>query len=158
MEQDIRYRKVDTESYMTAMKEIVESGKSTTLLVTGNSMSPFIIHGRDSVVMSPVLKPLKAGDIAFFRRTDGKYIMHRICKALENEFYFVGDAQQEIEGPIKREQIFAVVTAVQRKNVWIKPGDFWWEFFEHVWLNMIPLRMPACRLYRWIVRRKKRDD
>ncbi len=50
----------------------------------------------------------------------------------------MGDAQTQIEGPVKREQIFALITKVRRKEKWLEPGDFWWEFFEHVWLHMIP--------------------
>lgn len=149
-------RKVDTQSYLSVIQEIVESGKSTTILVSGNSMSPFIIHGRDSVMVSPIVTPLKKGDIAFFRRRDGRFIMHRICKVAKDGYYFVGDGQIDIEGPIDREQIFAVVTAVQRKGVWVRPGDFWWEFFEHIWLHIIPLRMPLRGLYGKIVRRTRK--
>ena len=52
----------------------------------------------------------------------------------------MGDAQMEIEGPVKREQIFAIVTKARRKGKWIQKGNFWWEFFEHVWIRIIPLR------------------
>lgn len=43
--------------------------------------------------------------------------------------------------------ILAVVTKVIRKGKTIQPGDFWWEFFRHVWLHMIPLRRPVMALY-----------
>ena len=46
-----------------------------------------------------------------------------------------------------RDQIFAIITKVKRKDRWICPGDFWWEFFEHVWLHMIPLRRI---MYEWV--------
>ena len=34
----------------------------------------------------------------------------------KEEYYLIGDAQTVIEGPIQREQIFAVVTKVKRKG------------------------------------------
>ena len=39
----------------------------------------------------------------------------------KEEYYLIGDAQTVIEGPIQREQIFAVVTKVKRKGEWIVP-------------------------------------
>ena len=66
--------------------------------------------------------------------------MHRICRVRPEGFYLVGDAQTEIEGPIRREQIFGRVVSVRRKGRRIGPGNFWWEFFEHVWIRVIPLR------------------
>ena len=33
------------------------------------------------------------------------------------------------------------------KGKWIAPGDFWWEFFEHIWLHLIPFRRFLMKLY-----------
>ena len=85
-------------------------------------------------------RELQKGDIVFFRRKSGQFVMHRIWKIRPEGYYIVGDAQTQIEGPVKREQIFALITKVRRKEKWLEPGDFWWEFFEHVWLHIIPLR------------------
>ena len=57
-------------------------------------------------------------------------------------------ADTDMEGPIDKEQVFAVVIKVQRKGKWIAPGDFWWEFFEHIWLHLIPFRRVLMKLYR----------
>ena len=48
---------------------------------------------------------------------------------------------------IRRDQILARVSAVRRKGKLLKKGSFWWDFFEKVWLNMIPLRPAALKLY-----------
>ena len=85
--------------------------------------------------------------MVFFKRRNGQYIMHRIHHVKPDGYYIVGDAQCMIEGPVEEEQIFAVVTKVIRKGKTIQPGDFWWEFFRHVWLHMIPLRRPVMALY-----------
>ena len=57
------------------------------------------------------------------------------------------DAQTEIEGPVAREQIFALVTKVRRKGRILAPGDFWWEFFVRVWVRLIPFRPALTRIY-----------
>lgn len=140
-------RVVDAQEYIDVLRGILEEGKEVSLTITGNSMSPFMIHERDVIVLAPINSPLKKGDMAMFQRANGQYVMHRVCRVKSEACYFVGDAQDWIEGPISREQIFGRVTAVRRKNVWIRPGDFWWEFFEHVWIRMIPLRRPVMRIY-----------
>ena len=59
----------------------------------------------------------------------------------------VGDAQTQLEKDIRRDQIIAVVTSALRKGKMQKPGTFWWEFFEKLWINMIPLRPAVVKLY-----------
>ena len=38
------------------------------------------------------------------------------------------------------DQVLALVTAVRRKGKLLQPGSFWWDFFEKVWIRVIPLR------------------
>ena len=133
-------KKVDTKEYVSMLRELTESGKEVSMLIAGSSMSPFLIHERDSICFKKPDRKLRRGDMVFYQRTSGQYVMHRIYKVSSEGYYIVGDAQQDIEGPVKREQIFALITKVRRKGKWIAPGDFWWEFFEHVWIRMVPVR------------------
>ena len=137
-------RVVDTREYVSVLREIAESGK---LRIAGSSMSPFLAHGRDYIYFTKPDRELREGDMVFYQRRNGQYVMHRIYKVKPDGYYIVGDAQTEIEGPVARDQIFALIKKVKRKDRIIQPGDFWWEFFEHVWIRMIPLRRPAVRLY-----------
>ena len=138
-------RIVGVETYMPVLCELLAQGKEVSLTITGNSMAPFMAHGRDEIMISPPDGCWKKGDMGFFRRINGQYVMHRVCRVDDaGNCFFVGDAQQSIEGPVRPEQIFGKITKVKRKGKWIGPGDFWWEFFEHVWINIIPLR-PICR-------------
>lgn len=106
----------------------------------------------DKVYYRRMDRELQKGDIVFFRRKSGQFVMHRIWKIRPEGYYIVGDAQTQIEGPVKREQIFALITKVRRKEKWLEPGDFWWEFFEHVWLHMIPLRRGIMWCYAKVIK------
>lgn len=139
---------IDTTTYIDELRRLVENDKEICLTISGSSMSPFLIHRRDSIFFSKPKRPLKKGDMVFYQRTDGAYVMHRICKIKGDEYYMIGDAQITIEGPLRREQIFALVTKVKRKGKIIQPGDFWWWFFEFVWLKLIPLRPYIVKLSR----------
>lgn len=140
-------RRVDTNAYVTVLRELCEQGKEVSLIVSGNSMSPFLINERDTILFKKPDRELRAGDMVFYQRESGQYVMHRIWKIKPEGYYMVGDAQWEIEGPLKREQIFALITKAQRKGKWIQAGDFWWEFFEHVWIRIVPLRRTIRLIY-----------
>lgn len=138
---------VDTREYVSVLRELTEQGKEVSMIISGSSMSPFLIHQRDSICFRKPDRPLRRGDMVFFQRDTGQFVMHRIWKVKPDGYYIVGDAQTEIEGPVRRDQIFALITKVRRKGQWIKPGDFWWEFFEKVWIRIIPFRGMVVRLY-----------
>lgn len=44
-------------------------------------------------------------------------------------------------------QVLALVTAVRRKEKLLQPGSFWWNFFEKVWIRVIPLRPGIVAAY-----------
>ena len=145
-------RIVDTREYVSALRELVEEGKEVSMLIAGSSMAPFLVHRRDYIYFKKPERNLRKGDMVFFERDSGQYVMHRIWKVKPDGYYIVGDAQTEIEGPVREEQIFAIITKVRRKNQWIAPGDFWWEFFEHIWIRMVPVRRIVMKLYAKIIK------
>ena len=139
---------VNTQEYVSMLRELTEQGREVNMLISGNSMSPFLMHGRDSIRLKKPERKLRKGDMVFFQRKDGAYVMHRIHHInKEGKLFIIGDAQVDMEGPIDKEQVFAIITKVKRKGKWIAPGDFWWEFFEHIWLHLIPFRRFLMKLY-----------
>ena len=93
-------------------------------------------------------RELRKGDIVFYERPGGQFVVHRICGVHGESSDLIGDGQTEIEHNVRREQIFARVTQVERKGKRLAPGSFWWGFFEKVWIRMIPLRPMGNRIYR----------
>lgn len=144
-------RIMDIDAYMPVLQELLAQGQSVSLTVTGESMSPFLRHGRDQIRLAAVTAPPKRGDMVFFRRRNGQYIMHRILRRMPaGNYAIIGDGQQQVEAPIAPEQIFAVVTQVCRKGTWIGPEAFWWRFFAGPWLTLLPLRPLLRRMARFI--------
>ena len=158
MQEKIPVRKVDAGIWLDAVRELLEEGKEVPLVITGNSMSPFLVHERDTLLIGKPRLPLKKGDMAFYQRENGQYVMHRIRRVRGScpgrQYYFIGDAQTVTEGPVPEERIFGVITAVRRKGRWIRQGSFWWEFFRIVWIRMVPLRKTAVRIYGAVIKRR----
>lgn len=149
-------RVVDTNEYVSVLREITEEGKTVSMLIAGSSMSPFLCHNRDYIYFTKPERELRRGDMVFYQRDSGQYVMHRIYRKTAEGYYMVGDAQTQIEGPLRRDQIFALVVKVKRKGKLIRPGDFWWEFFEHVWIRIIPVRKLIEKVYSFFTGRGTR--
>lgn len=140
-------KQVDTREYVSVLREIAEEGKVVSMLIAGSSMAPFLCHNRDYIYFTKPERELRRGDMVFYQRNSGQYVMHRIYRVKHEGYYMVGDAQTQIEGPLRRNQIFAVITQVKRDGKMIRPGDFWWEFFEHIWIRIVPARRIVTALY-----------
>ena len=140
--------KIDTKIYLSFLKEMIEQNMDVSIVISGNSMSPFLVNQRDVIYLSKINRKLKKGDLVLYQRLSGQYVVHRIVKVKKSGYYLAGDNQIAIEGPILDKQIFGLVTKVKRKGKWIEAGNFWWEFFEHVWVYLLPWRMISLKIYK----------
>lgn len=134
------------ETLIPELLEVLKQADSVPLIITGGSMMPFLVNGRDTVYLSKAEEPLKPGDMVLYRRTSGQYVLHRIVKIENDNYSMVGDAQSEVEPGIRREQILARVSAVRRKGKLLASGSFWWDFFEKIWIHMTPVRPALIRI------------
>ena len=73
-------RIVDIDAYMPVLRELLAQGRSVSLTVTGESMSPFLRHGRDQIRLEGVTAPPKRGDMVLFQRRSGSSISHGPAK------------------------------------------------------------------------------
>lgn len=152
MEERTRFWESDVllEAYRQLLTE--DSVDALPLVISGNSMSPFLIHNRDTVYLSRLTGPIKRGQMLLYRRSNGQYVLHRVYRIQKDSITMIGDAQTVLETGIRPEQVMAVVTGAVRKGKEQTPGCFLWEFFEKVWIRMVPLR-PMIRSVYTAVRR-----
>ncbi len=147
---------IDTIGALTVMQELTEEGHTVSVTVSGNSMAPFLRHGRDVVWFRKPDRPLKVGDIVFFRRPSGQFVLHRICRICPGGYMIVGDNQTVPEGPVDPAQIFAVVVQVRRKGRMLDPKHLLWRFFAVVWVRMRFARKTIAAVHGRLRRRKER--
>lgn len=146
-EVDVNIRSVDIDEIIKDYKPLLEEVEMLPLRVSGNSMSPFLRHGKDTIYISKITDELKKGDIVFYTRDSGQYVLHRICRVHNGTYDIIGDGQNIIEPGIRRDQIFAIVNQVERNGKILKKGNFLWDFFQKVWIRVIPLRPYLRRIY-----------
>lgn len=139
-----------------SVSELITSGASVPMYVSGSSMNPFLISRRDVVWLSRYKNSdLRVGKIVLFRRNNGSLVLHRITKLLPEERIVVrGDAQTWTE-EINKEHIIAVVTDIQRKGVKRSVDSVYWKIVDTVWRMLTPLRSVFMRVWFKIRRKKK---
>lgn len=140
---------------MELLSGVLDQGAAVPLVVSGSSMVPFLVHGRDTVYLSWIENPIKRGDIVLYRRNNGELVLHRVCRLTAAGFTMVGDAQQETEPGIRPEQLLAVTTAVRRKGKLLTRSDWQWKIFETLWLWLIPWRKTLLACYGAITRKRR---
>lgn len=133
---------------MPEYEALLREGAELPLVVSGESMLPFLRPGRDTVYLKKPEASLQRGDIAFYRRFDGSYILHRVFRAEPGKYWFLGDAQTRVEGPLPAQCVFARVTAVRRGQRLIHTGSRFWRLFSGPWLALVRQRPRLLRIYR----------
>ncbi len=150
-------RAIGMEEMLPLIREQLESGGCAILAVRGVSMLPFLKEGRDSVILSPIARPLKKQDIALYQRADGSCILHRIA-AVGETYTCIGDAQFVFEKGVAESQMIALVTAIKRKERLIQIKNPICRFYVTFWSITRPTRYflrRAMRKLRRLLLRKK---
>ena len=130
-----------------AIKDRLKSGKTAVLKVTGNSMTPFLVPERDSVELAQIKKEPKTGDVVLYKRKNGAYVLHRVIKTDKDGFYFTGDGQTFVEGPIEKEQLIAVCDAFIRRGERISGKEPRWKAYAFLWRKSRKLRPSVMKAY-----------
>lgn len=157
------------EQMFPVMQEQLALGQEVVLTITGNSMSPFVRHRRDQVVLvSADAAALQPGDVPLIRRDNGQFVLHRIVErddgavrkcwgrkkayptAVEDLRYtLLGDAQWDLEPDVRADQILAVATAFIRKGCRWECDSPAYRRNRLLWHRLLPLR----RVWMWWDRR-----
>ncbi len=152
-------KKIKSCEIFPLIKEILSNGNKAWITVTGMSMYPFLREDKDCVELcASSINTITRGDIVLIKRVTGEYILHRVHHKQKECFYIIGDAQQWIEGPLKPEQLVAVVTAIKRNNHQFTCQNKLWKFLVRIWINLIPLRHLILKFAKLMQRIRRKNE
>lgn len=134
---------IDTHEYVSNVKQLVALGHELVITVAGWSMEPFLRNDQDRVLIKKPQVPPRNGDIVFYQRETGQFVLHRIYKKKSDGYYLMGDRQLDIEGPIAETAIFAIVAEVERDGRWISTEALSWKMACALWRMFYPVRKLA---------------
>ncbi len=119
---------------LPVMTEQLNAGGEVRFRPRGASMLPFLKEGRDEVVLTAPPERLKKGDIPFYRRDDGAFVLHRVVGLERSGSYTLcGDNQYARERGVRRDQIIAVTKAVYRKGRYLPASSVGYRLWGALW-------------------------
>ena len=137
---------IDIHRDADALVEVLSSGAVFPLVVTGSSMMPFLKGGRDIVRLHKTDRFYR-GQIVFFRRRNGEFVLHRIRRICPDGMLLVnGDAQKWCEY-IHRDQVLAEVISISRNQRDIYPNSMLSRVLRTLWYPTRVLRPFIWRTY-----------
>lgn len=149
--------KVQLADFYPLIKETLDNGGTFSLTITGTSMYPFILGGRDKVTLSPITEPLKKNDLPLYRRRDGAFVLHRIIKVEKDGTYTCcGDHQWTPESGLRREQMIGIATSYVRKGKTLTNRNLIYRFYRMTWTWLLKYRYYFFALRSWLSRKFKR--
>lgn len=122
-----------------AIKETLMHGGTVELPITGTSMFPLLKAGRDTVIIKSD-SSFQVGDIIFYRRDDGHFVLHRIVGVDENGYVLCGDNQTMPEKNITEKHIIAKVIEIHRNGKIILADDPKYLRKVNFWIKALPHR------------------
>jgi len=135
------------------IEKLLAEGKLIQVKPQGYSMYPLFVPGRDEAVIAPApIERIRRGDVVLYRREGSILVLHRVWKRKGNCFYFVGDNQSEVEGPLKPEQIKGLLVGIIRKGRRFSVKNPAYRFLAGIWLILRPVRPVISR---WAAAGKK---
>lgn len=133
--------KISLADYYPLIQETLDQGGTFSLTITGTSMFPFIVGGRDKVTLSPLPEKLKKNDLPLYRRANGAFVLHRIVKVCKDGTYTCcGDHQWWLEKGLRREQMIGLATEYVRKGRTLTNRNVLYRIYRTVWTWLLPVR------------------
>lgn len=116
-------KKISLEEMSDVILEILESNGEVSFVSAGRSMIPTIRDRKDIITLVKPDKDIKSGDVVFYRRDNGQFILHRVMFVQDNKFVMRGDNQWYNEYNIRRDQIIGILSSFDRNGKTHKVTD-----------------------------------
>lgn len=131
------------------VEKMLIDGIPVTVPLSGMSMTPLFMGGRDFINVEPIPEgyKFKRLDVILYRREGSVLVLHRIYKVKPEGLYLVGDHQTEIEGPLPYSQVRGIMTGAIRKGKQLTLNEKWYKLYSHGWMLIRPFRLPILNLY-----------
>ena len=128
--------------------QLVNEGQRVVLPVKGNSMLPFIIGGRESVILKRA-GLIEEGDVLLAWVDGCRYVIHRVIHIEVDHLTLMGDGNLAGTEHCTVSDIRAIVTHVVDENGRIRDiNSKWRRRAAKVWFWLRPVRRILLAIYR----------
>ena len=147
-------REIENEILLPKVGEWVAGGHTVTLLVKGQSMNPFLRHGRDRVTLAPFTDAqLQPGVVVLAREQgSGRIVLHRIIRRQGHQLTLQGDGNVGLREESRTDLVLArVVILIRGAKSYPVEGTIW-RLYSRLWLWLTPIRRWLLAIYRRLPR------
>jgi signal peptidase len=135
---------VPSRELMPVIRAALARGQRVRMTVTGSSMLPFI-RDSDVVELEPIHSLPRRGDVVLVQCKEERYVLHRVLRRADDEFFLRGDAQEQWEGPFTRGDVLGKVVLSYRNGHRRVMDCGPWRFAGVIWARYGPFA-------RWLLR------
>lgn len=119
--------------YEGLIREVLASGGEFRMYPHGTSMLPLLRQGRDSVSLRQVDSPIRKGDILFYQRPDGSFVLHRVRAVKPDGLTMMGDNQTLPERGVSPDWVIGRVTRIFRDDKEVTCNGFGYRLYRRLW-------------------------
>lgn len=120
---------------------------SVRIQLNGYSMQPLIRKQRDYVTIYPLRRDLKRGDIVLFADDAGRYVVHRVRSMTPHKVITQGDHCRMPDAPLDYEQIWGLVTKLERNGRVVSLDCFIARLYGRSWMALLSVRIVNYKIY-----------
>ncbi len=131
--------------------ELLRQGHSVRMKVRGDSMNPFLVDGRDEVVLDPLagaVDGVQSGMVVFARLGNGRYVLHRVARVSGTRLELQGDGNVSATEQVPVADVLGVAGRVVRKGKDISCAGRLWKSYTVVWHLLRPFRRELLAIWR----------
>lgn len=138
---------VPNETLLPEIARMVQEGMSVTLRGKGNSMLPFIVGGRDSIVLRKA-DSLQTGDIVLAEIAEKRYVLHRIIALDGERITLMGDGNLNGTEQCDPCRVLAKAVKIIRNGCFIDTDSRGERRRAALWRTLRPVRRWLLAVYR----------
>lgn len=129
------------------LARLLAEEKEVRFTPSGESMRPYIEGGRDSIILAPLTRDPRRGDIILARSVGSNgmptYVLHRLVRIEGDEYVLMGDGNISGEERCKRADIIGRVTRIEAPS-----GRRKFMTKGRLWYRLKPVRSFLLKIYR----------
>ena len=145
---------VELDELYPLIKEVIESGGEFKFYPRGTSMEPLIHQGDDAVVLGAA-ESVKAGDVVFYQRENGMFVLHRLIEKRGGTYTMCGDNQQVLEHGVKPSQVLAKMVGYYKNEVYHSVDEAEYLAYTKKQISRFPYRHRNPKILAILVKIKK---
>ncbi|MDE5702324.1 MAG: hypothetical protein K2I15_08025 [Bacteroides sp.] len=142
---------IPNEVLLPEVARLISEGHTVTLTVRGNSMNPFLVDRRDSIVLGSFAEAdLQPGIAVLARESTGRIVFHRIISRRGSVLTLQGDGNLRATEQADTADVMGIMLSAIRKDKEYPCSGRIWQRYSYWWMKLTPVRRWLLAVFRRI--------